>query len=620
MTLRIKLLMAQTPLIAALFFLGIFSMVTMSRIGDNSQMILKDNYRSVLAVQKMKESLERMDSASLFVMEGLRGEAERIFAEHQPQFEAELAVQSGNITEKGEHDATNALNDSWRQYRKKLDEFLNLRSYTKEKAFYFRELYPLFQTIKATADGILATNQDAMVFKSALVHKKAKNMNIILVTASALFIAAGIIISAFLTAWIIRPLAILSQTAQRIGEGDLGVRANVRGSDEIASLAADFNKMTESIARYRRSSLGELILTQQSSQAVIDSFDDPTFVFSAEGSLLMTNRTAGTIFSTNFSSPQKNIFDTVPSVARDAIKKVKDHIFSGKGRYNPRGFDESFKTATAKGDAVFLARGAPVYEMEGAITGAVIILQDVTKLTRLSELGHDLVATVAHELRTPLTSLRMAIYICLERSVGDLNEKQLDLLYAAREDCERLQTMVDELLDISRMSAGKIALELRPVGSEELLKAVKDQFDNLGKEQSIQLSFSDLARGEMVLADPERIQMVLNNLVTNAFRHTAPGGTIEVRSAPYADIVRFEVADSGAGIPEKDLPHVFERFFRGTENPAGGVGLGLSIVKNIVTAHRGEVGVESVEGKGSTFWFTLTKYHPGSDVVARQDR
>ena len=124
----------------------------------------------------------------------------------------------------------------------------------------------------------------------------------------------------------------------------------------------------------------------------------------------------------------------------------------------------------------------------------------------------------------------------------------------------------------------------------------------------------------MVLADPERIQMVLNNLVTNAFRHTAPGGTIEVRSAPYADIVRFEVADSGAGIPEKDLPHVFERFFRGTENPAGGVGVGLSIVKNIVTAHRGEVGVESVEGKGSTFWFTLIKYHPGSDVVARPDR
>ncbi len=617
MTLRMKLFMAQLPLVIALFFLGTLSMVTTSRIGDSSQIILKDNYRSVLAVQKMKESLERMDSASLFVIEGLHKEAEKIFSDHRLQFDAELAIQSGNITEKGEGEATKLLIDSWRRYREKQDEFLSLHNHAKEKTFYFKELYPLFQSIKTAADSILAMNQDAMVHKSALVHKEAKNMNVVLVTASMLFIAAGVIVSALLTAWIIRPIAILSQTAQRIGEGDLAVRANVKGSDEIASLATDFNKMAESLARYRKSSLGELILAQQSSQATIDSFEDPLFVFGAEGGFLMANAAAGVIFSTNFSSSQKSFLDSIPPVIVEAIERIKKHIFSGKGRYSPKGFDESFKATTMKGELVFLARGAPVHEMEGAITGAVIVLQDITKLTRLSELGHDLVATVAHELRTPLTSLRMAIHICLERAIGDLNEKQLDLLHAAREDCERLQTMVDELLDISKISAGKITLELKPIGSEDLLKLVKDQFDNLGKEQGIQLNFYDLARGEMVRVDPERVQAVLNNLVTNAIRHTPVGGTIDVRSIPEADTVRFEVTDTGAGIPEEDLPHIFERFFRGSGSPSGGVGLGLSIVKDIVTAHGGEVGVKSVEGAGSTFWFTLPRYRPGSDVVSR---
>jgi len=618
MTLRTKLFIAQLPLVAALFFLGIFSMVTTSSIGDSSQTILKDNYRSVLAVQKMKESLERMDSAAFFVIEGRRAEAEDIIAGHRARFETELALQKGNITEKGERSATNELDDSWQRYRAKQDQFLALHSNSREKIFYFEELYPLFQSIKTVADGILAMNQDAMVIKSDFVYGKAKDMNVILIALSLFFIAIAVIVSTLLTAWIVRPIAVLSQTAQRIEKGDLAVKARVRGSDEIASLAHDFNRMAESLAKYRRSSLGELLLAQQASQATIDSFDDPLFVFGASGELLMVNRAAEEVFATNFSSRKKDIFEGVAPVVGVSIDRVRRHIFSGKGRYSPRGLEESFPIATSKGDLIYLVKGAPIHEMEGAVTGAVVVLQDITRLARLSELGRDLVATVAHELRTPLTSLRMAIHICLERSIGDLNEKQLDLLYGAREDCERLQTMVDELLDISKISAGKIRIEPRPVDSGELLRSVTEQYGNLQKERAIQLVASDLARGDMVHADLEKIKSVLTNLVNNAINHTPQGGTIEVRSLPETDLVRFSITDTGTGISEEDLPHIFDRFFRGPGSPSGGVGLGLSIVKDIVTAHGGEVGAQSTEGAGSTIWFTLPRYRPGSDVVERK--
>lgn len=619
MTLRTKLFLAQLPLVVALFFLGTLSTVTTSRIGDSSQTILKDNYRSVLAVQKMKESLERMDSAAFFVIEGRRQEAEDILLDHRSRFETELALQKSNITEKDELEATRRLDDSWRQYRAKQEELLALHGSAKEKTFYFKELYPLFQSVRTTADRILAMNQDAMVMKSDSVHRKAKNMNVVLVTLSLFFIAVAVIVSMLLTAWIVRPLAVLGHTARQIEKGDLAVKARVRGSDEIASLANDFNEMAESLAKYRRSSLGELLLAQQASQATIDSFDDPVFVFGAGGELLMVNRAAEEVFSTNFSARKKDLFEGIAPVVSASIDRVSNHIFSGKGRYGPRALEESFPVATSRGNLVYLASGAPVYEMEGAVTGAVIVLQDVTRLARLSEFGQDLVAKVAHELRTPLTSLRMAIHICLERGVGDLNDKQLDLLYAAREDCERLQTMVDELLDISKINAGKIRIEPIPVDSGELLQSVRNQYVNLGKESSIQLIVSDLARGDMVLADPERITIVLTNLVINAIHHTAQGGTIEIRSLPETDVVRFEIMDTGKGISEDDLPHIFDRFFRAPDSPSGGVGLGLSIVKDIITAHGGEVGAESVQGAGTTLWFTLPRYRLGSDVVSREN-
>ncbi len=618
MTLRTKLFIAQLPLVAALFFLGILSMITTSRIGDSSQTILKDNYRSVLAVQKMKESLERMDSAAFFVMEGRRGEAGDIIADHRARFEAELAIQEGNITEKGERDVTGQLAGLWRQYREKQDRFLELRSREQERALYFGELYPLFGSIKAFSDRILAMNQDAMVLKSALVYRKAKNMNALLVTLSLFFIAVAVIVSMFLTARIVRPISVLSQTAQQVEKGDLAARARVRGSDEIASLAGDFNRMTESLAKYRKSSLGELLLAQQASQAMIDSFDDPVFVFGATGDLLMANRAAEEVFRTNFSARQGNILEGLPATVNASVERVRRHVFSGKGPYSPRGLDESFPVATPKGELTCIVKGTPIHEIEGTVAGAVVVLQDVTRLARLSELGRDLVATVAHELRTPLTSLRMAIHICLERNIGDLNEKQLDLLYAAREDCERLQTMVDELLDISRISAGKIRIEPVPVEPGELLGSIADDYGNLAREHAVQLTVSDLARGDMVLADVEKTRTVLANLITNAIRHTPQGGTIEVRSLPGTEAVRFEVADTGSGISEENLPHIFDRFFRVPGSPSGGVGLGLSIVKDIITAHRGEVGAQSVEGEGSTLWFTLPRYRPGSEIVEKK--
>jgi signal transduction histidine kinase len=186
-----------------------------------------------------------------------------------------------------------------------------------------------------------------------------------------------------------------------------------------------------------------------------------------------------------------------------------------------------------------------------------------------------------------------------------VTEKQADLLYAAREDCERLQAMVDDLLDLSRIETGRVEMRKRPTSSAALLEAVLETHRMLSAERGVRLVVTPLAVDEEVFADPERVALVLSNLVSNALRHTPAGGQITLRAQPTNGWVRFEVTDTGGGIAAEYQPHLFEKFFRVPGTSADGAGLGLFIAKEIVDGHGGEIGVESAESQGSTFWFTL---------------
>jgi NtrC-family two-component system sensor histidine kinase KinB len=606
MSLRAKLLLAQAPLGVALALVCILSVVMISSLGSHSQTILKDNYRSVLAIQRMQEALERLeDSASLFLLAALRDEERQKVAEYRQQFENELKVQEGNITEHGEREVTQRLRTLWMSYQEKFDHFKQIRDPEEARRFYFTELEPTFHQVKTTAETILAMNQDAMVRKSDDVRRTAERMNTTMGTAVVGVLLLGLFLSITFTRRLLRPLAELSQVTRRIGEGDFTVRAQVRGTDELAQLASDFNTMASHLSEYRNSSLGELLQVQQAAQAAIDSLPDPVVVFGVAGDVRNVNRAAETLLGLVLESNTTDPLQAVDPSVRTVLERLCSHVLSGKGSYTPKGFEEATKVSSSEGDRYLLPRATPVYEEQGGIVGATIILQDITRIRRFDELRNDMVATVAHEFRTPLTSLRLAIHLCLEQVVGPVTEKQADLLYAAREDCERLQAMVDDLLDLSRIETGRVEMRKRPTSITALLEATLETHRVLSEERGVQLVVTPLPVDEEVLADPERVALVLSNLVSNALRHTPAGGQITLHAQPQNGWVRFEVSDTGAGIPKEYQPHLFEKFFRVPGTTADGAGFGLFIAKEIVEGHGGEIGVKSAEGWGSTFWFTL---------------
>ncbi|MGE0519753.1 MAG: ATP-binding protein [Candidatus Binatia bacterium] len=607
MKFRSKVFLAIAPLAAALILLALLAVRTTDALRANTHAILHENYRSVLAAQRMAAALYDMDRAVLFYAVG-RGawDAARMDGA-QARFESELAVELDNVTEPGEAEAAAALQARWRDYRARLDA---LRALPPAAALeqYFTSLEPAFTAVRAAVDRILELNQDAMVRKSERAAVEAEQMGATILGASLLALLAGIALSVMLTDRLLQPLDALRMAAHRIGAGDFGARVGVAGRNELAQLAETFNSMADRLDRYRRSSLGELLLAQQSAQSAIDSLPDAVVVFNAAGDVLIVNSAGEALLGAGAAASAAPLARLEPDL-RQVIERARGHVLGGKGAYLPSGFDEAVRLRSGAGDDRYLLpRATPVYDERGTITGATVLLQDITRLRRVDELKNDLVATVAHEFRTPLTSLRMALHLCLEQAAGPLSERQADLLYAARDDCERLQRIVDELLDLARIQGGAVALRRRGVAVRSLLVDALQAQRTAAEAHSVELSAAIDPDLPQVDIDEERLLVVFANLVGNAIRHSPQGGEVKLCARAEDGRIRFSVIDQGPGIPADERKHIFEKFAQGRMEP-GAAGLGLSIAREIVVAHGGTIGVDSELGRGSTFWFTIPLAH-----------
>jgi signal transduction histidine kinase len=227
----------------------------------------------------------------------------------------------------------------------------------------------------------------------------------------------------------------------------------------------------------------------------------------------------------------------------------------------------------------------------------------------LDRLRRDLVAWIGHDLRTPLASVRVIVEALADGVVED-PETVARYLGTAQGQIEALSALLDDLVEMAQIDAGGLVLERRPNSICDLISDTLEAFAAVAARQGVVLEGSAPAEADPVVMDVAKIERVLNNLLENALRHTPAGGTVRVTATPGPDCVQVEVRDSGEGIPEADLPHVFESFYRGEKSRSratGGAGLGLAIALGIIEAHGGQIGVESALHQGTRVWFTLPR-------------
>jgi signal transduction histidine kinase len=257
---------------------------------------------------------------------------------------------------------------------------------------------------------------------------------------------------------------------------------------------------------------------------------------------------------------------------------------------------------------------APVFWRQEFL-GTVSIFRDITSQVQVDRLKSEFVANVSHELRTPMTSIKGYVEIMLMGATGELNPQQTHFLEIVKSNTQRLSVLVNDLLDVSRIEAGRLTLNLQPLDIQEIAKDVISDMQRRAKEENRRMDFvlEVPNRLPFALGDNERVRQVLGNLISNGLNYTTDDGCVKVTITEVNNQIQVDVQDNGIGIDIREQRRIFERFYRG-EDPlvlaSAGFGLGLSIAKNLIEMHGGKLWFVSsgIRGEGSTFSFTLPVY------------
>jgi len=609
-SIRQKLMLGFGGLLVIVAVIGVMTIVQIRRLGEAIDVILRENYRSVVACQEMKESLDRVDSGILFTYLGADADGRRQIEAGMKRFSEALTVEMGNITLPGEGEKSQRLGEIFREYSATVPRVTDSsRPLEERRAEYFSGLLPLFEQIKQLAAEILEMNQANMSEANDTARLQAASTQRRMTIAILACAVVSVLFSFLVQRWILDPIRRLIESANEVRRGNLELVLTAGSRDEIGQLSEAFNAMAEGLRTIRRSERLDLMRTRRATGEVFKALPAVIAVLDLDRRVDVATGDAERLFGLK---PGVRVEDLGYEWLVPLIRRAQ-----AEGRVVEATTQEGYIQIFGDNREYFFAPTVvPILAESGRdeISGTAVILKDVSQVREQQELKRSAVTTVSHQLRNPLTSIRMSIHLLLEETLGPLNRKQTELLVAAREESERLTGIVEELLDLNRMESGRTLLDIESISPQELVRDSLEPFLVEARDRGV--SLANAVRDDLpeVFGDAKRLQHVMANLLSNALRFTDPGGEVSVSAEAEPGMVRVTVTDTGPGIAERDVNRVFEPFYRVPgQGKSSGIGLGLAIVKEIIRTHGGSVGVTSTTGKGSAFWFTL----PQADI-ARQ--
>jgi two-component system phosphate regulon sensor histidine kinase PhoR len=386
----------------------------------------------------------------------------------------------------------------------------------------------------------------------------------------------------------IDPVRKLTHMARKIADGDLNQEIEKASRGEVGELATAFNLMAAKIKEI----IWLLGLDRDRMSAILSQMSDGIILIDAESRISMINNTAKNIFKI---TDEKSVGRTFVEAVRDyELDDIVQHSLKTKTQLT-RMVETNHPRKT------IMAIATPLEEP----LICLLLLQDLTEMKRLETVRRDFISNVSHELRIPIASIK-ALAETLHAGAIDDAAVSKDFLSKINEEADDLTQLVQELSELSRLESGSAPLKKASVYIAELIASVGQRLKAQADRASLQINIDLKSILPPIDADRDRIEHVLVNLLHNAIKFTPPGGTITVSASSENNNIRVSVTDTGVGIPADDLPRIFERFYKADRaRSGGGTGLGLAIAKHIIEAHSGKIWAESVEGKGTTFTFTL---------------
>ncbi|HOW35623.1 MAG TPA: ATP-binding protein [Candidatus Omnitrophota bacterium] len=408
-----------------------------------------------------------------------------------------------------------------------------------------------------------------------------------------LALGLAFVLSLVLTNRIARPINRIIHASRKFSQGDFSHKIFSDSKDEIGELADTLNAMAQNL----EDKIKEVEIKNQHLVAILECMVEGIIVVDKTSRIISVNPTVGKIFNVTKQEAQGKLFLEVirNTDIRDIISSVLEN-----GQFISRELSLLWPV-----QRIFSIDASAIFE-DNTVNGCLLVIHDITEIRRLETMRRDFVANVSHELKTPLTSIKGFVETLLEGALDDKENNRV-FLKIIQDHTERLDNLVNDLLSLSHLESRTIVLQKSDFKLRQQVEEIILGFKSQIQKNSIEIR-DDLPAGLSVRGDKNRLGQVLTNLIDNAIKFNKEKGSIRIYVQEISGMIKITVEDSGAGIPEKDIPRIFERFYRvdkARSRELGGTGLGLSIVKHIVELHGGEVGVESAEGLGSKFFFTL---------------
>ncbi|MFA5336748.1 MAG: ATP-binding protein [Candidatus Omnitrophota bacterium] len=394
---------------------------------------------------------------------------------------------------------------------------------------------------------------------------------------------------------IIRPINRMIQISRKFSKGDFSRRIIQVSKDEIGGLAVTLNKMAQDI----EDKIKEIKTQNQKLAAIFDSMIEGVIVVDKTSYIVSINPTIEKIFNVLKKEVKGKAFLEV--IRNNDIYEIISNVLNEGKSFSA---EISLVLPVHK---IFEINATPIFD-NNIVNGCLVVIHDITEMRRLETVRSDFVANVSHELKTPLTSIKGFVETLLEGALDD-KENNRNFLKIIQNHAQRLDNLVNDLLSLSHFESKEIKLNRVNFNIRQLVEEAASGFSSQLKNKDIEIK-NELSESMLLMADRDRLEQVITNLIDNAIKFNKAKGFIRIFGEEIKDKVKITIEDSGIGIPEKDTPRIFERFYRvdkARSRELGGTGLGLSIVKHIIELHGGMVGVESTEGFGSKFWFILPK-------------
>ncbi|MFZ5947375.1 MAG: ATP-binding protein [Stygiobacter sp.] len=601
-TLRSKILLGFTVILLIMFFATLWSIYNFYRFNEYIKQSMQDNYAVIIAADNMSKALDEQVASVIIMFNQDFQRGDSLFTKSEVDFfywhqKARETVQVDE--EKKLLDTIMIKHKKFKEQNiSKLDYQIYLKWKAQEVKLDLGNIIIQLLNIKQDCNKILDINHD-LLNQAVLDVKKITQtaaVTIFFILLGAILIAS--IFSSKFSDYIVRPITKLKETVRHIAEGNFSERIELDdNSDEINSLTDEFNKMSEKLEQYEKLNLNKILYEKRKSEIVIESMDEPVLMVDENFKILLANKAFNQIFG---EKALKN------SEIKKILKRQRSMI---KSTENLQEFNIKDKMINIKdNDGTHKYFNVIVSQIEipdSKKEATLFVFNDITKYQEIDRMKSEFIAKVSHELKTPLTSMGMALGLLEDDVVGKVNEKQKDLIISMKEDYDRLNKLVYEILELTKLEANIGKIKFEKFEAHKLAEYISKKFTILANEKNISLNVIDNSKNTMINGNYNSMISAIENLVSNSLRFTPNGGNISVEFKIDEQNLLIEISDTGIGISPDNLKKVFDKFIQIDDSAPGSLGLGLSIAKEIIEIHNGEIKAFSELGKGSTFQIKL---------------